>query len=245
MPINFLNIDKSNFVIFHPYQKRITPDIALTIAHVNLKHGSYNCIKYLGLYIDSNLGWKNHVDYICKKVKSSVGILSKLRHFVTIDILKTMYYTLIYPFLIYGIIVWGNTYQTTLNSLYILQKQAVRIITFANFDDHSSPIFKGLNFIKLFDLVTLHIAIFMHKFHHHHLPSVFDNFFIDINRVHNYNTRLAAKQSYYIPKVRTNFGKFNIRFQGPTVWNSIKKDIKICSTGSFKYKMKQNLLNLY
>ena len=166
----------------------------------------------MDLYIDSNLSWKNHVDYICKKVKRSVGILSKLCHFVTFYILKTMYYTLIYPFLIYG---------TTLNSLYILQKRQARIITFANFDDHSNPIFKGLNFIKLFDLVTLHIAIFMHKFHHQPLPSVFDNFFIDINCVHNYNTRLAAKLSYYIPKVRANFGKFNIRFQGPTVRNSI------------------------
>jgi hypothetical protein len=38
--------------------------------------------------------------------------------------------------------------------------------------------------------------------------SVFDNFFIDINRLHNYNTRHAAKQSYYTPEVRTNFGKF-------------------------------------
>jgi hypothetical protein len=57
--------------------------------------------------------------------------------------------------------------------------------------------------------------------------SVFDNFFIDINRLHNYNTRHAAKQSYYTPEVRTNFGKFNIRFQGPTVWNSYL--ILLCS----------------
>jgi len=38
-------------------------------------------------------------------------------------------------------------------------------------------------------------------------------------------TGLAAKQSCYLPFVRTNYGKFNIRFQGPFIWNSIDNDI--------------------
>ena len=62
------NIDKSNYVIFYPYQKRIIPYLDLKIAETSLK--CFECIKYLGLYIDSNLNWKNQIDYICKKVKS-------------------------------------------------------------------------------------------------------------------------------------------------------------------------------
>ena len=96
--------------------------------------------------------------------------------YVNLDILKNLYYALIYPFLTYGVIAWGNTYETTLQPLFILQKKAVRIITFSRFDHHSSPLFRSLSVIKIFDLVTLQIAIFMYKFNNNLLPSVFHSF---------------------------------------------------------------------
>ena len=123
-------------------------------------------IKYLGIFIDSHLNWKNHVNYIAKKIKRSIGILSKIRYFTNLDILYNLYYTLIYPFPIYGIIAWGSSYPTSQKPLHILQKKAMRIITFSKFDAHSSPIFKYLTIIKLPDFYVLNIAIFMHKFHH-------------------------------------------------------------------------------
>ena len=167
-------------------------------------------VKYLGILIDSNLAWKSQIECTAKKIKRSVGILSKLRYYVHTNILINLYYTLIYPFLIYGIIVWGNTYPSTIQPLFVLQKKAMRIITFSEYNEHSSPLFKLLNIIKIFDLVTFHIASFMYKFHHRLLPSAFDNFFTPIDRIHNYNTRLASTQSYYLPKARTNYGLFNI-----------------------------------
>ena len=51
---------------------------------------------------------------------------------------------------------------------------------------------------------------------------------------YSYNTRNASKLSYYLPKVRTNYGKFNIRFQGPMIWNSIDEDFKSSSLSLFK-----------
>ena len=76
--------------------------------------------------------------------------------------LSSLYYTLIYPFLIYGIIAWGNTYLTTLQPLFILQKKTIRLMTFKSFHEHSSPIFRKLNIIKLDDLISYHIAVFMY-----------------------------------------------------------------------------------
>ena len=75
--------------------------------------------------IDSNLSWKKQVECVVKKVRRGISILSKIRNYITKDILKSLYYTLIYPFLIYGLIAWGNTYNTTLQPIYILQKKAV------------------------------------------------------------------------------------------------------------------------
>ena len=76
--------------------------------------------------------------------------------------------------------------------------------------------------------------VFMCKYHNQFLPSVFDSFFTKVDQVHSYNTRHASKLSYYLPKVRTNYGKFNVRFQGPMTWNSIDEDFKSSSLSSFK-----------
>ena len=146
-----------------------------------------------------------------------------------IDILVKIYYALIYPFLTYGLISWGNTYSSTTQPLFISQKRAMRVMTFSKFHEHSSPIFKHLKIVKLPDLVFLNIAVFMYKFHNRCLPSVFDNFFTQVNKRHNYNTRSVSNTFYTLPKVRTNFGIFNIRFKGLKVWNSISENLKTFS----------------
>ena len=114
-----LNVEKSSFVVFHPPQREIIPNFDLTINGNYLKR--YFCIKYLGVLIDSNLSWKPQVDSIIKKIKRSIGILSKLRYYVNITILINLYYSLIYPFLTCDLLSWGNAYTTTLQPLYILQ----------------------------------------------------------------------------------------------------------------------------
>ena len=85
----------------------------------------------------------------------------------------------------------------------------------------------------------------MYKYHNQLLPPVFISFFTKITQIHNYNTRLAAKQSCYPPKARTNYGIFNVRFQGPSVWNSLDEDIISFSLSSFKKKRKQHFIKDY
>ena len=97
-----------------------------------------------------------------------------------------------------------GTYRTTLQPLFISQKKALRIISFTSFNEHSSPLFKDLRVVKLFDIIALQLAIFMYKFHNKLLPPVFDHYFNPVGNVHSYNTRLSSKMTYVIPKARTN-----------------------------------------
>ena len=137
-----LNMDKSNFVIFHPPQKKVNYNIKLKIDNKDIKE--MKSIKYLGVYIDCHLKWKEHILEVSKKLARGIGILLKLRHFVNLASLVQVYYSIIYSFLTYGIIVWGNTYSSNLQPLIILQKKAIQIITFSDFRAHTSPIFKQL-----------------------------------------------------------------------------------------------------
>ena len=143
-----------------------------------------------------------------------IGILSKLRHFVTDDILTQLYYSFVYLFLAYGLVVWGNTYARTLKPIVPLQKQALRMITFSKHDAQSSPIFSQLGLIKFMDLVTMQTATFMFHYYDNLLIKAFDNYFTFMSSKHNYNTRLASKSTYYIDHVRTNYAKFNLHLSG-------------------------------
>ena len=238
-----LNIDKSNFVIFHPSQKKVQYPINLIINNKILEEKKY--VKYLGIIMDCNLNWKQHIHELSKKVSRSIGILSKLRHYVPQSILIQIYYSIVFPFLIYGVLIWGNTYKSNIYPLVILQKKAIRIITFSHFQSHTSPLFKKFNLLKLPDIVHLYTAVFMHQFHKGNLPEKFNNYFTLVSNQHSYNTRLASKATFILPLVRTNYGLFNIRFCGPKVWNSIEESLKSLSTFSFKKKLKQQLILAY
>ena len=80
---------------------------------------------------------------------------------------------------------------------------------------------------------------------HGNLPTIFDNFFKNVTEVHNYNTRSSTKQLLYLPKARTNYGKFDIRYCGSVIWNSINSEIKSLKRYQFKASLKKLLLQSY
>ena len=162
-------------------------------------------MKYLGVFIDSNLSWKIHVDHLAKKISKIIGILSKMSYYTNIHILVRLYYALIYPFLIYALTAWGNIYSISLGPLVVLQKKAVRIVTFSPLDEHSSPLFRHLQIIKLVDLIELFTGTFTYKYYNNLLPSNFSDLFTPVNQVYSYNTRLASKLSFSLPNTMESF----------------------------------------
>ena len=60
------------------------------------------------LYIDKNLTWDQHICHVSNKLAKNTGIINKLRYYVDLKMLKQLYYTLIYPYINYGLMSWGN-----------------------------------------------------------------------------------------------------------------------------------------
>ena len=88
--------------------------------------------------------------------------------------------------------------------------------------------------------------LFMHDYYYtHRLPDAFSEFFTKVNKRHHYNTRLASKATFCLPSIRTNYGKFNLRFTGAKIWNGIKEEYKSLNRSSFKQKIKLDFLASY
>ena len=79
----------------------------------------------------------------------------RLGHFVDTKTLVQLYHAIIFPFFSYGCIVWGNTYDHNIKPLQIIQRKAMRLITFSKLDAHTSPLFAKLNLVKLQDHIKL------------------------------------------------------------------------------------------
>ena len=99
----------------------------------------------------------------------------------------------------------------------LAHENVIIIITFSKFDEHSSTLLKQLNFAKIFDLVTFKISTFMYKYNNNLLPCVFQLFLLQLTKYMDIAQKQQQKKSFYLPKARTNYGKFIIRFQGPKI----------------------------
>lgn len=64
--------------------------------------------KFLGVIIDSKLNWKDHFSFVCQKIGRGIGVLIKARRLLHRDTLKNLYYSFVYPYLIYCNQVWGS-----------------------------------------------------------------------------------------------------------------------------------------
>lgn len=240
-----LNIEKTNFVIFHSPRKK--PDKIISLSINNKSVCQTNSVKYLGVLIDSNLSWKPHILELSKKIAKSAGILSKLRYYVSIDALVSIYYALIHSFIIYGIEVWGLTYPSHLKPICTLQKKAIRILTFSEPRSHSEPIFKLLRIIKLPDLIEIHILKFVYLWDKKQLPSCFCDYYDSLSEIHSIHTRQAQKNNIYINSFNSDqYGKRSICFTGAILWNAIPFEIKKCySLALFSKKLKHIKINSY
>ena len=177
-----LNIAKTNFLVFHPYNKPIKQRITLKIHKKAISESAY--IKYLGIMIDSTLTWNIHIDKISKTISRSIGLLYKIRPFVNNKILKMLYYSLVYPHLNYVTEAWGSADPTYLNRILILQKRIVRMLTFNDLRQQdfsfpsSDPLFYKLEILKIQDIFKVKIGKFIYRCLNKNITTNFHNWFI-------------------------------------------------------------------
>ena len=117
--------------------------------------------------------------------------------------LTTLYYSLIYPYLTYGIILWGAACQSHLAKLTIMQKKSVRIISGAHFRAHTETLFKDLRLLKLADLYKLHVNKYVLAFIHNLLPSSLNQIITLSKKQHLHTTQQSTQCKLIANKTRT------------------------------------------
>ena len=115
-----LNVSKTNFVIFRA-NRPVYHNVTLIMNRKAIEQTTH--VKYLGVFVDEHLNWNTHITNVAKKIARGIGILVKLRPYLTPQMLKNIYYCLVYSHLSYGINVWGSAAISALEKLVVLQKK--------------------------------------------------------------------------------------------------------------------------
>ena len=153
-----------------------------------------------------------------------------------------LYCSFILPYITYCMEVWGNTYKTNTESIFILQKRAIRIVNRSGYREPSNQLFIKLKALKFKDLVDLKTVQIMHKAENKLLPNNIQNLFQE--RESQYNLRGVCK--FTQPLVRTNAKHHCISVKGVTLWNKCSDDMKqIKIWNKFKLRFKMDILNKY
>jgi len=100
------------------------------------------------VYLDEHLQWSDHVDAVMGKISKTCGILNKLKNRLPRHVLAIIYQSLILPYLQHCAIVWANCSSYMLDSVYIVQKRAPRIICDLPRRAHTAPYFKKLKLLR-------------------------------------------------------------------------------------------------
>ena len=142
--------------------------------------------------------------------------------------------------------IWGKTYITYINSLYLLQKKVVRTMSKVGRLDHTNALFVDLRLLKLSDLIDLKIAIIMFRVKQKVLPPNIMNYYKMIKKG-SYETRHTQdfKQVYPV-YTRTTHKSMNISIYGVELWNQFEKKLKnVSKLIKFKCMFKNQVILKY
>ena len=146
-------------------------------------------------------------------------MLHKIRHFVTFQTLRMVYYGIFSSILTYGTQIWGQT-NKVVSKLQVFQNKAIRAISFSGPRESASPIYKNCEILKLTDHVNLLNYLFAHDSLNNNLPAPISN------QLHlaepNHNTRNTTTSQLQRPRTKTiNYGSKSIKCKSIDVWNYI------------------------
>ena len=232
-----LNKKKSHYIIFHRKRRKLlekTYNISIGESLVARE----TCTKFLGVQVDENLSFHQHISHLIRKMAKYVPILYQTRNSLSNESLKLIYNSLIYPNLIYCISVWGSCAKIHRNQLLCLQKKIVRIISFKPKFYPSSELFRFLNFLKMDEISQYMSVCYVFK-------SLKRNNGIFIEYETQYNTRLSNQPRVLVlPPIFTGHSRQSIRWVGPRLWNGLPPALRVeMSYCSFKLNVKRYILS--
>ena len=191
--------------------------------------------KCLGVMVDCNLNFKDHIDYICKKVKQKLAFLCKLRQNLTNQQMIFLFNAYILPHLQYCSTVWGSRSRHNDSKLTKIFNRGARLVNNSTWDTPMEEVLYDLGLINIMQRLSRCDAIMVYKCLNNEAPPYLCNKFLSFTQEHSHKTRLKESNGLRLPPCRTDFYCKSFVFRGIKIWNNLSETAKNCQNlNSFK-----------
>ena len=156
------------------FSKKNQRDIDLKLGDTNLP--MVTSTKFLGMWMDQKLNWKEHMGKLKTKIKRNLTLLKVGKKYLNTQTKKVLYYAKIYSHLSYGITLWGNMISNTqLANLQKLQNKVVQLVDTQQCTIEN--VYMSQEILKLKEVIKVEHCKLMHKLEHNNLPGKLPNLF--------------------------------------------------------------------
>ena len=186
--------------------------------------------KYLGVYLDPALNWKEHLQHVSKKIGSRLALLRRLKQFLPLDSVKMLANALVLPLFDYSSIAWSNCAITTKEIIVRQHKRMARIVLGVGTCTSTEYVLSQLNWTSIENRWKMQRCKMVYRALNGHAPEYLTNLFNKSNAIHNYRTRAAISDGLLIPKARTNSGKQSFSHVSSVEWNQLPHDVRLAQS---------------
>ena len=167
--------------------------------------------KLLGVNIDCCLAWSNHLEILANKISKKLGVLKRLKPFMSGDALLKVYNCIIFPHFNYCYTVWsGAKHSSNIDRLLKLEKRAARIIL--NVSEYS------FSKVEMDDYFVYRKCILTYKVLNNLTPEYL-NVFQYVSQVSSRITRQSVNNLLFVPKAKTEYYRCSFVISSCNLWN--------------------------
>lgn len=216
---------------------------SLTINGTMLNYES--SVLNLGLRINRNLTWIEQVNHVHNKVFQCLYQFKKLCFDPPTFIRKNLVLSLIMPYFDYAISAYCDLNNELTNKLQKAQNACIRYIFKLRLDDHVTPYYKELKWLKINERREFNVLTLAYKVIKYKTPEYLHENYVTMDNVHLRNTRFGANVLQF-PIHRTVIYTKSFHVMSIRLLNGLETNIKESENEkSFSRKLKIKLLERY
>ena len=173
-------------------------------------------VQYLGMSLDANLYWHDHVDQICASLVKYFGIFNHIKNFVSLRISKQLYYAFIYSRIQYGIEAYGSCAKESLSKLQIMQNKLLHLLLKWDRRTPTDLVHQRLSILKIDDVHIAKVLSFVNECRSCRVPEMFVKYY----KTREIGLNLRNRSSLDTPWARTDLGLSRCDIKGARLWNN-------------------------
>ena len=177
-----------------------------------MKRTSY--AKFLGLLLDENILWKEHLKYTENKIAKSIGLMYKHKPFLDNDSLLSLYFSYIHSYINYANLSWTGAHQSNLKKIHSQQNHVLRIVYNKDRYYLTNKLLSSCSVSNVYKLNLLNTSIFIHEIKNETRLAAFHTTFKMPS--HSYPTRFSSA-NYSKPKTRQRKSRLQISKRVPAL----------------------------